>query len=36
MDVERDFARGGDVPHDVARAWLLKLVKGERVPPPSA
>ncbi len=33
-DAEIDAALG--VPHDRVRAWLLKLAKGERPPPPSA
>ena len=33
-DAEIEAGRG--VPHEVVRAWLMKLAKGERVPPPSA
>ena len=33
-DAEIDAGKG--VPHEVVREWLLKLAKGERVPPPSA
>jgi len=32
-DAEIDAGKG--VPHEKVRAWLEKLVKGERNPPPS-
>jgi predicted transcriptional regulator len=31
-----DIAAGNGVPHERVREWLLKLAKGERVPPPTA
>jgi predicted transcriptional regulator len=31
-----DIAAGKGVPHERVREWLLKLAKGERVPPPTA
>jgi hypothetical protein len=31
-DAEIDAGHG--VPHEVVRAWLLKLTKGEKLPPP--
>ncbi len=33
-DAEIDAGLG--VPHERVRAWLLKLAKGERAPPPAA
>ena len=33
-EAEIDAGRG--VPHERVREWLLKLGKGERVPPPTA
>jgi predicted transcriptional regulator len=33
---EADVAAGRVIPHERVREWLLKLAKGERVPPPSA
>jgi plasmid stabilization system protein ParE len=33
---EADVKAGRVVPHARVRDWLVKLVKGEKVPPPSA
>jgi len=33
-DAEIDAGKG--VPHDKVRAWLARLAKGEKVPPPAA
>lgn len=33
-DAEIDAGRG--VPHERVHKWLLKLAKGEKVPPPTA
>jgi predicted transcriptional regulator len=33
---EADVKAGRVVPHESVRAWLKRLVKGEKVPPPSA
>jgi predicted transcriptional regulator len=33
-EAEADFAAGRVIPHDRMREWLLKLAKGESVPPP--
>jgi len=33
-DAEIDAGKG--VPHEKVREWLLKLAKGEKVPPPTA
>jgi predicted transcriptional regulator len=35
-EAEAEIAAGKGVPHERVRAWLLKLSKGERVPPPTA
>ncbi len=35
-EAEAAYAAGRIVPHDKVREWLLKLAKGERVPPPRA
>lgn len=34
-ETEADVVAGRVVPHARVREWLLRLVKGERVPPPS-
>lgn len=31
-----DIAAGKGVPHERVREWLLRLAKGEKVPPPTA
>jgi predicted transcriptional regulator len=31
-----EIAAGKGVPHERVREWLLKLAKGENVPPPTA
>lgn len=38
LDAEADaeIEAGRGVPHERVREWLLKLARGERVPPPSA
>jgi predicted transcriptional regulator len=33
---DAEIEAGKGVPHEVVREWLLKLAKGERVPPPVA
>jgi len=33
---DAEIEAGKGVPHEKAREWLVKLAKGERVPPPSA
>jgi predicted transcriptional regulator len=33
-EAEADVAAGRVVPHEKVREWLLKLAKGEVVPPP--
>ena len=33
---EADFAAGRVVPHERVREWLMRLAKGEKVPPPEA
>jgi predicted transcriptional regulator len=33
-EAEADFAAGRVIPHDRMREWLLKLAKGDSVPPP--
>jgi predicted transcriptional regulator len=33
-DAEIDTGKG--VPHERVREWLLKLIRGEKVPPPEA
>ena len=33
-EAEADYQAGRVVPHEKVRSWLLKLAKGERVPPP--
>jgi predicted transcriptional regulator len=33
-EAEADFAAGRVIPHERLREWLLRLAKGERVPPP--
>ena len=33
---EAEIGAGKGVPHERVREWLLKLGKGERVPPPTA
>jgi predicted transcriptional regulator len=35
-EAEADYAAGRFVPHERVRAWLLKLARGEKVPPPEA
>jgi predicted transcriptional regulator len=35
-EAEADFAAGQVVPHDRVREWLMRLAKGEKVPPPEA
>jgi predicted transcriptional regulator len=35
-EAEADVAAGRVVPQERVRAWLAKLAKGERVPPPEA
>jgi predicted transcriptional regulator len=32
---DAEIEAGNGVPHERVRDWLLKLVKGEKVPPPS-
>jgi len=34
-EAEADFAAGRVIPHERVREWLLKLAKGEKVPPPT-
>jgi len=34
-EAEADFAAGRVVPHERVHEWLLKLAKGEKVPPPT-
>lgn len=38
LDAEADaeIAAGKGVPHERVREWLLKLARGEKVPPPEA
>jgi predicted transcriptional regulator len=36
LDAEADVSAGRVVPHERVRKWLMKLAKGERVPPPKA
>lgn len=38
LDAEADaeIEAGRGVPHERVREWLMKLIKGERVPPPEA
>ena len=36
LDAEATYKAGRTVPHERVRAWLAKLAKGERVPPPRA
>jgi hypothetical protein len=31
---DAEIVAGRGIPHDVVRQWLLKLAKGEKVPPP--
>lgn len=31
---DAEIEAGKGVPHEVVREWLLKLAKGEKVPPP--
>ena len=33
---DAEIEAGQGVPHERVREWLLKLAKGERVPPPTA
>jgi predicted transcriptional regulator len=33
---ENEIEAGHGVPHDRVREWLLKLAKGDKVPPPTA
>jgi len=33
---EADVKAGRVVPHENVREWLMRLVKGDKVPPPSA
>ena len=33
-EAEADVAAGRVVPHERSRKWLMRLAKGERVPPP--
>ena len=33
-EAEADYAAGRFVPHERVREWLLKLARGEKVPPP--
>jgi predicted transcriptional regulator len=33
-EAEADVAAGRVVPHERVREWLMRLAKGERVPPP--
>jgi predicted transcriptional regulator len=33
---DAEIEAGQGVPHEVVREWLLKLGKGEKIPPPSA
>jgi predicted transcriptional regulator len=33
---EAEIEAGKGVPHERVREWLLKLAKGEKVPPPTA
>ncbi|MBN9560197.1 MAG: CopG family transcriptional regulator [Alphaproteobacteria bacterium] len=35
-EARADYVAGRFVPHERVREWLLKLAKGENVPPPSA
>jgi predicted transcriptional regulator len=35
-EAEADYAAGRFVPHESVREWLLKLARGEKVPPPEA
>jgi predicted transcriptional regulator len=35
-EANADIDAGRGVPHAKVREWLLKLAKGERVPPPTA
>lgn len=35
-EAEADYAAGRFVPHERVREWLLKLARGEKVPPPEA
>jgi predicted transcriptional regulator len=35
-EAEADYAAGRVVPHERVREWLMRLAKGERVPPPEA
>ena len=33
---DAEIEAGKGVPHDKVRAWLLRLAKGEKAPPPAA
>jgi predicted transcriptional regulator len=33
-EAEADYAAGRVVPHERVRTWLMRLAKGEKVPPP--
>jgi len=33
-EAEADYAAGHVVPHERVREWLMRLAKGEKVPPP--
>ncbi|MEJ0048441.1 MAG: hypothetical protein WDN04_21750 [Rhodospirillales bacterium] len=33
-EAEGDYQAGRVVPHEKVREWLVRLAKGERVPPP--
>ncbi|MBV9828109.1 MAG: antitoxin [Alphaproteobacteria bacterium] len=35
-EAEAAYKAGRVVPHERVREWLMKLAKGERVPPPRA
>ena len=35
-EAKADYMAGRFVPHERVREWLMKLAKGERVPPPEA
>jgi predicted transcriptional regulator len=35
-EAEADYRAGRFVPHERVRAWLMKLAKGEKCPPPEA
>lgn len=35
-EADAEIEAGKGVPHERVREWLLKLIRGEKVPPPEA